>query len=123
MKSLAIELDNGDDVATNDFLNRYCVKFTCAKRRFEKRVFLNCVYPEGLGIARFISLLNPGFFRSDFELIEEIKYATSYSEVKKLVDFHGTQNAPAGVLRMLLKVRLSKQRLLALAQSVFPDRA
>jgi hypothetical protein len=103
----------------NDFLNLFCGKFGCQTAKFEKLVFLECVYPEGRDVARLLRTVYPGFFRSDFVLIERVSHATNLSEFKTLVDFHAAQTSQEGGLRVLLNVRVSKQRLLKLAQKIF----
>jgi hypothetical protein len=108
-----------DSSAESDFLNLFCGKFGCATSKFEKLVFLECVYPEGRDVARLLRLVYPGFFRSDFALIEKVSRATSLSDFKKLVDFHAAQTSQEGGLRVLLKVRISKQKLLKLAETIF----
>jgi len=102
-----------------DFLGLFCEKFRCSPRKFKKRVFLECVYPHGALAARFIRLVNPRLFKADFALIEKIATAASFEEVRRVVDHHGAQNAPEGLVRLVLRVRLSKQRTLELAQSLF----
>ena len=106
-----------------DFFSRFCEKFDCNSRAFKKRVFVECIPPRGVLMARVIRLLNPGLFKADFDLIEKIKHAASFDELKRAVDFHGAQNAPKGVIRLVLKVRVSKHRLLDLAKRLFrpPD--
>ena len=117
--SLKNEAADGDQPAGTELLALFCEKFRCPERKFEKRLFLECLHPKGAGIARMIRLVNPGYFRSDFELIEQLKHATSFDQVKRLVNFHGTQNTSGGLLRLMIKARLSKQRLLSLAQNLF----
>jgi hypothetical protein len=109
----------GDSFPEVDFLALFCKKFGCDARKFEKRIFLECVHPEGLLFARCLRRFNPGFFETDLELIEQIKHATSLTQVGRLLDFHDAQHAPDGLLRLIFKVRVSKQRLLRLAETLF----
>ena len=111
------EADHGS--MGDDFLNLFCEKFGCLQRKFEKRFLLECVHPESRDIARVINLMYPRFFQSDYALIEDIKHTTSFSEFKKLVDYHGAQNNQPGLVRTFLKARLSKSRLLNLARTLF----
>ncbi len=113
------EAAEGDQPAGVELLELFCEKFNCHYRKFEKRLFFECLHPQGAGVARVICLFNPGYFRSDFSLIEQLKHTTSFEQVKKLVDFHGVQNTPGGVLRLMFNARLSKQRVLTLAQNLF----
>jgi len=114
-----MKTENAAQVVENDFLSLFCEKFSCSPRKYEKRVFVECVHPQGMLMARVIRRFNPRLFKTDFDLIEKIKHAASFDEVKRVVNFHGAQNAPDGLIRLLLKVRVSKQRLLELAQTLF----
>ena len=114
-----LDIEADDSVEGPDFLTLFCEKFHCRISHFEKLVFMECVHPEGRDAARLMRLVYPGFFRSDFVLIEEVKYTMSYSEFQRRVDYHAAQTSHEGGLRFLLKVRLSKTRLLKLAQSLF----
>jgi len=118
-----LDIEAGDPAEGADFLTLFCEKFHCRSGNFEKLVFRECVHPDGRDAARLMRLVYPGFFRSDFILLEDVKYATSFSEFQRRVDYHAAQTSHEGGLRFLLKVRLSKTRLLKLAQSVFasPD--
>jgi hypothetical protein len=107
--------------AEADFQKLCCAKFGCPPRHYARRVFRECVFPEGRFLARLLRLIAPGFFQADFELIDQIKHAANYAEVKQQVDFHGLKHAPSGFLRLILRVRLSKSRLQNLAQSLFDE--
>ena len=113
------EAADGNQSTATELVGLFCEKFRCQERKFEKRLLLECLHPQGAGLARVICLVNPGYFRSDFGLIEQLKHATSFDQVKRLVDFYGTQDTSGGFLRLMFKVRLSKQRLLTLAQNLF----
>jgi hypothetical protein len=110
---------HGDPSTGLDFVSLFCRKFGCDRRKFEKRMFLECVHPEGLALARCLRWIKPGFFATDLELIEQIQHATSFVQVCRLVDYHDAQHLPEGLLRLVFKVRVSKTRLLALAETVF----
>jgi hypothetical protein len=103
----------------DEFCSLFCAQFHCPPQKFEKQVFVECVYPHAGKLARFIGLIRPGVFKADFALIEQIKHATSLEEVRRVVRFHGAQDAPGGLIRLVLKVRVSRQRLLHLAKELF----
>ena len=102
-----------------EFCSLFCARFHCSPQKLERRVFFECVYPHALTFAWFIGLFHPGVFKSDFALIEQIKHATSLDEVRRAVRFHGAQDHPGGLIRLVFKTRISRQRLLHLANELF----
>jgi len=103
----------------DEFCSLFCERFHCPPQKLEKRVFFECVHPHALKLAWFIGLVYPGAFKSDFALIEQIKHATSLEEVRRLVRFHGAQDPPGGLIRLVFKTRISRQRLLHVATELF----
>ena len=52
-------------------------------------------------------------------MIERVKNATSFTQIERLVDYEEAKYTPEGLVRLVLKARVSKKRLLALAQTLF----
>jgi hypothetical protein len=109
----------GETTNATDFLTLFCEKFGCDPRKFKKCVFVECVHPEGQALARCLHLFRPRLFERDLDLIERVKNATSFTQIERLVDYEEAKYTPEGLVRLVLKARVSKKRLLALAQTLF----
>lgn len=108
-----------DSAEGADFIARFCEKFKCNERQYEKRFLCECVYPEGRGMARLLWLFAPGHFKAEQELMEQLRHAPNLDEVKRLIHFFEVRYAPEGFFAVVLKVRFSARRLLQTAESVF----
>ena len=103
------------------FFRLYCEKFNCPPAQFEQRVFWQCLYPQSEALARMIWRVNRDFFLPDLELIRAIQPLTDSAEVKSEISQFRYHHPAPGLLRDKLRVRLSGQRLLNLAHSLFPQ--
>jgi len=110
---------NGEHPTGTDFLTLFCEKFGCDRRKFKKCVFVECVHPEGQALARCLHLFRPRLFERDLDLIERVKNATSFDQIQRLVDYYEAKYTPEGLVRLVFKARVSKKRLLALAETLF----
>jgi len=105
-----------------DFRRLFCEKYACPSHKYARRVFWECACPEGRWVIRLLRVLRPGLFQTDFDLIDQIKGATSFTQLQRMVDYHDVKHAPAGLLRVILRARLSHQRLMRLAENLFAGR-
>ena len=103
-----------------DFISLYCQKFNCPRPKFAKEVLRACLFPQMAGFGRLILAVKPRFFEVDFALIQKIQHTHSYEQLEREAEYHELKNAPEGLLRLVLNVRLSKQQLLNLARALFP---
>lgn len=102
------------------FRDAVCRRFGIAPERYEREVFLRCVFPAVGWLARLVWRVRPGYFRRDRELIESVAECTSLSEVRAELNRFRSYNRPRGFGRRILHLRVSGQRLIRLAAQVFP---
>src|SRR5581483_4019434 len=86
---------------------------------YEKVVFWWCLYEHASIPARIIHRLNPDFFRWDFELLRTVGKATDLNELSVDLNNFRYQQRSEGLLRGLLRVRISGQRVLNLGSRLF----
>jgi len=105
------------------FYNLFCQAYSCLPEDFNEAVLWVCIFPQALLLARWLWRLNRHYFRPDLELIQRIKDCTDEADVRaEFQDFY-YYHRPKGLLRGRLKVRMSGQRLFALAHRLFPASA
>jgi hypothetical protein len=92
-----------------------CESLGCPTEQFEDTVFQLCLYPHARRLARLISAFSPGFFALDRAVIKEAGNAVSVREVQVEIESFAQANRQSGLLRGLLRIRLSGRRLLHLA--------
>ena len=102
-----------------DFRKAVCLHFRCTPTTYEETVFAECLYPHATDIARLVRRFSPDYFASDFELIRLAANKTSTEELRAEVRVHRSEYPPNTLLRRFLRVRLSGQRMLDLAEIVF----
>jgi hypothetical protein len=105
-----------------DFQRLFCAKHACPPHKYARRVFWECACPEGRWVIRLLRVIRPGIFQPDFDLIEQIKNVTSFTQFQRTVDCHEVKHVPTGFWRLLLRARLSHERLMHLAETVFAGR-
>jgi len=86
---------------------------------FGATVFRLCVCPQGTPLARLIWYLRRAYFQPDFELIEQVRNLTSSTEVRLELNRVRYYHPATGLFRGFLRVRISGQRLLNLADGLF----
>ena len=88
---------------------------------FTARAFRLCLYPRARPFAWLLRILNPGFFREDFALIQQVALDTDLDQVEaSLKDFQYVNAGTRSFLRTRLRIRVSSRRLHSLAQKVLP---
>jgi hypothetical protein len=104
--------------APKDFRGAYCRKYRCLPERFVQSVFWQCIPSEVMPIAQVVHTLAPSAFAQDFELIRMLAKASSPADITSGIESRRYQNQDAGLLRGALKVRISHQRLISLANDL-----
>ena len=101
------------------FFRLYCEKFNCPAAQFEERVLWQCLYPQSAELARMIWRINRDFFLPDLELIRMVAPLTDADDLKSEISYFRYHLTAQGILRGRLRVRLSGQRLVNLAHTLF----
>jgi hypothetical protein len=111
-------MTNQNEINGLSFLERYCKTYQCPAESFEKNVLWRCMPALPRPLAQFIGRVNRNFFRSDMALISELKEATRFSQVRDIISFYTFQSPRQSFVRQLLRLRMSRSKLLKLARSV-----
>ncbi len=101
------------------FSDAVCEHFRCAPGAYAETVFWHCLYPHAVLPARLIRWFIPDYFDSDFELIRLVANSTESVQLRAEVRLHQMEPPPGILLRRLLRLRLSGQRLINLGGHVF----
>ena len=101
------------------FYTLYCERFQCSSQGFEAHVLRQCLHPRAIILSNLIWRVSPEYFREDLELIREIKDLTDAKEVETEIYNFRNRHPPKGVLSGKLGVRISGQKLVNLAESLF----
>ena len=105
---------------TNDsFIHRYCEKFHCSPEQFEEHLLRHCLHSRSATLANFLLRLTPGYFQEDLALIREIQDLTNAEEVGLEIRQFRKSHPVRGLLSGPLRVRVSGQRLVNLADELF----
>ena len=104
---------------TRSFSSLYCEKFHCLPEKFEEDLLWRCLHPRSLSVARMIWPVYRGYFLPDIHLINEVKDLTGVDEVVSEISGVRHQLPVRGVIRGFLRVRISGQRLVDLANELF----
>ena len=109
---------------SKSFREAFCERYRCVPERFVP-VALRKVLPWRVRLIRpFFTLLYPDFFRLDFELVEMLGAAHSWSEINAALGaFSSNNHLRGGFYRNTLKVRASGRRVSRLVTKVVGDRA
>ena len=114
----------GPEVAASDsFSSKYCQRFQCPAEDYERDVLWRCMVPLRKPLARLVLLTNQGYFDSDIELITELKHATSFSQVREIINCFSAPPVVESFARRRLKIRMSKAKLLSVANALFHQSA
>jgi hypothetical protein len=108
---------------SKSFREAFCERYRCAPERFVP-VALRKVLPWRVRFLRpWFSLLYPDYFRLDYELVEMLGGARSWSEVNAALGaFSSNNRLRGGFYRNTLKVRASGRRVSRLVTRVVGDR-
>ena len=101
------------------FCDLFCETHGCLPGEYRERVFWLCLYPRAILLARLIWRLNRAYFRPDVELIEKVRNLTNPTEVRLELNRFRYYQRSRGFFRGFLKVRISGQRFLNLADGLF----
>ncbi|MGC8744355.1 MAG: hypothetical protein ACP5T0_10805 [Verrucomicrobiia bacterium] len=92
--------------------------FGYKKDDYYKTVFYRSLYPHTLLPAKILMKIHPALFLDDFELLRLVATAASADEVSEIVTRFIYENPPRGIIRGLLKIRISPERLIFLASEI-----
>lgn len=101
------------------FGDLFCETYKCLPEEFREKVFWLCLYPQAILLARLIWHLNQAYFQPDVELVERVRTLTSSAAVRLELNGFRYHHRSTGFFRGFLKVRISGQRLLNLADGLF----
>ena len=90
---------------------------------FDERLFWLCLYPHAVALARLLWQLNRAYFEPDFALVKQVKFLTRADEVVLEIEGFRLRRRRAGLLRGLVKVRISGRRLLDTASRILAEAA
>jgi hypothetical protein len=97
------------------FSDAACRKFRCSPEAYSEAVFWHCLHPHAVPFAKIIRRLSSGFFARDFELIRYLANTTDVKEFRKEVEDFRYYNPVSGLMRGMMRIRVSGLRLLKLA--------
>ena len=101
------------------FEKLFCRSRSCRAEDLEIKVLWRCLYHSStLPLAWLVLRFDPDFFRADFQMISEIKEATTHSQVRNILSDHHTEFLKKSFLRNRLKLRVSRTKLISLARAV-----
>ena len=104
------------------FRERFCEKFTCDPNSFEHRAILESLDPVPRLFARLIAAFNPSALDTDRTIIRRVSRMDTVPDVLRAVqeiDKEYVAREDFGPLRRLLKVRLSRDRLLKVTAQIW----
>jgi hypothetical protein len=104
------------------FLSRFCAHHRLAPSEFEGELFWQCLPPHGRLVVLSIWLSPRGLFEEDYQLIAALKEATSLAEINQALTRHQQSSRPRDFLRDVCRIRMSANRLQAVAQELFVPR-
>lgn len=100
------------------FQTDVCEMFGCDTTKYYEVVLFKCMYPHAVLLAKIIRKISPGFFIDDYELLMKISKAETVDEITEILNDHYYERPPKGIIRGLLKVRISPERLIRFASQV-----
>jgi hypothetical protein len=104
------------------FAERFCDKFTCDPGSFESRALLASLDPVPRLFARLICTLNPGALETDRKILRRVSQMETVPDVMRAVqdiEKEYVAREDFGPMRRLLKVRLSRERLLKVTARIW----
>lgn len=100
------------------FQSDVCSIHKCKLEDYYKTVLFKCLYPHALLPAKILMKISPRLFLEDFELLRLVSTASNPDEILDIVSNFYYENPPRGIVRGLLKIRLSPERLQKFALEV-----
>jgi len=104
------------------FKSRFCKYYQCPEDRFERVALLKVLHRRSLVIAWFFLKLNPNFFATDFRILSQIGSVSArnnlVAEARDIRNDYLRLN-DYGFVRRFLTLRISGQRLIAVANAVW----
>jgi len=122
-RRMNIRSEDAADPRMVSFIVKYCQRHRCLPEDFAVKVLWQCMRPFQSPLARVIWVFNADFFHSDLELIRQVKDATTYAKVREIVRFSSKEPSTNSFMRRVLKVRISRAKLLALAAAELGETA
>jgi len=107
--------------SNQNFADKFCERCQCARADFAETVLWRCLPTLRKPLVRLIWWSKRDLFEGDLYLINEVGTATTVDEVRRIITFYEKQPAIRSFIRRRLKARLSRGKLLALAQSVLGE--
>jgi hypothetical protein len=104
---------------TASFYELFCLHNRCQPADFSEAVLRRCFCRGRYFPARLLALIHSGYFTTDFALIEAVKPLASANAVKAELIAFQDMHPDEGLLRGLLKLRISRKRLLNEAEWLF----
>jgi hypothetical protein len=104
------------------FRERFCEKFTCDPTSFEHRALLESLDPVPRLFARLIATLNPAALDTDRKIIRRVSHMDTVPDVLRAVqdlEKEYVAREDFGPLRRLLKVKVSRKRLLKVTARIW----
>jgi hypothetical protein len=108
--------------AYRTFRERFCEKFTCDPTSFEHRALLESLDPVPRLFARLIAALNPAALDTDRKIIRRVSHMDTVPDVLRAVqdlEKEYVAQEDFGPLRSLLKVKVSRKRLLKVTARIW----
>ena len=106
-------------VARKTFGDLAGARFNCASGELEREVLWHCLYPKSLDIARWVWRIHEDYFLPDLQLIRAVKNLTDVEDLASEFSDFQHRNLSRGFLRGRMRVRISGQRLVDLANELF----
>ena len=100
----------------NNFRNALCMKHGWPRNAYDNKVLWLCVHRRGALLARLVCAVNPGHFKRERAVIEQLAETTGLGEFQDILREY--KDHSGGMLRKI-GVRLSGQKLLTLGKDVF----
>lgn len=101
------------------FFELFCDAYECLPKNFDETVLLLCVFPSASLLVRLLYRLNREFFSKDIELIRQVKHLTNTEDIRQEICDYYYRYPARGLVRRILRARVSGQRLLGLADHLF----
>ena len=97
-----------------------CARFGCAPEAYAETVFQHTLFGHARWPSRLLRRLWPKFFADDFILIAGLAKLDSRGAIRRMVNAERYHCPPEGFLRHDLYLRVSGNKLCALANELFP---
>jgi hypothetical protein len=108
--------------AEKTFKLRFCEFYHCPEDQFERAILLKVLHRRSLLLAWCLLRIHPAFFSTDYRILRQVGAVASrnnlLAEARDIRnDYHRFNDF--GIMRRFLNLRISGQRLLAVANQVW----